>query len=113
MKRLAIIGSGELGQQIAYHAIKDNQFEVIGFFDDFRNKGEIINDLPILGSIEDVHSIFKNNQYDLLLIAIGYNHMELRRSLFEQFKSKIPFARFIHSSCIIDSSSIIEEGVVI
>lgn len=113
MKRLAIIGSGELGQQIAHHVISDKQFKVVGFFDDFRDKGDIINSLPVLGTIKSVIQTFEEGLYDLILIAIGYNHMDFRSRLFHQFKNKIPFARFIHSSCIVDSSCAIEEGVVI
>ena len=35
MKTLAIIGSGDLGQQIAHYAISDGHYEKVVFFDDF------------------------------------------------------------------------------
>jgi hypothetical protein len=35
MKILTIIGSRDLGKQIAYHSLNDNQYFPFGFFDDF------------------------------------------------------------------------------
>ena len=35
MKKLAIIGSGDLANQIAKHAMNDNHYQPVGFFDDF------------------------------------------------------------------------------
>ena len=34
-KKLAIIGSGDLGQLIAHHASEDSKMEVVGYFNDF------------------------------------------------------------------------------
>jgi len=113
MKRIAIIGSGDLGQQIAYHAIVDKQFVVAGFFDDFKNTGDEVDHIPVLGKIEDIFSCFENNLFDELLIGIGYKHMTFRNKLFTEFQSKIPFATLIHSSCFVDHSSVIEAGAVI
>ena len=113
MKRLAIIGSGDLGQQIAYHATQDNQFTVVGFFDDFKNRGVLVNDIPILGGLSDVSSQFKKGIFDELLIGIGYKHMMFRSDVFNKFKAEIPFAKLIHSNCLIDPSCIIQAGVVI
>jgi sugar O-acyltransferase (sialic acid O-acetyltransferase NeuD family) len=113
MKKLAIIGSGDLGQQIAYYATQDKQFIIVGFFDDFKSIDDVVNQIPVLGGIQDVFSVFQHGGFDELLIGIGYKHMPLRAELYAQFKNRIPFARLIHSSCFIDQSCIIEEGVVI
>lgn len=113
MKKLAIIGSGDLGQQIAYYAAENEQFEVVCFFDDFKTKGDLINQIPVLGEIDAVFSIFEQGVFDELLIGIGYKHMALRSELFSQFENRIPFARLIHPSCFVDRSSDIEQGVVI
>lgn len=113
MKKLAIVGSADLGQQIAWHVMQDKQFEIAGFFDDFQTKGVHINNLPVLGGLNDIAGSFSAAIFDELLIAIGYKHMTLRMELYLQHKNKIPFARFVHSSCIIDSSTTINEGAVI
>lgn len=109
MKRLAIIASGDLGQQIAYHATQDKQYDVVGFFDDYANSETSKN--KILGTTSDIETVFKNNGFDELIIAIGYKHLAVRAKLFNQFKKNIPFATIIHSSCYVDASCIIGVGV--
>jgi len=113
MKKLAIIGSGDLGQQIAYHAIQDKQFEVVGFFDDFKVKGELVEQVPVLGGINEVFYLFEKGFFEVLLLGVGYKHMVKRAQVFDQFKNKIPFARLIHSSSIVDASCTIGEGTVV
>ena len=34
-KRVAFIGSGELAVHIAHYMVEDDQFEVVGYFDDY------------------------------------------------------------------------------
>ena len=82
MKKLAIIGSGDLGRLIAYYAIQDNQFQVVGFFDDYAKTG-----------------------------GIGYKHLDFRENLFNQLQDKIDFANLIHSSCHLDASCNIGKGI--
>ena len=113
MKQLAIIGSGDLGQQIAYHAVQDKQFEVAGYFDDFRVRGELVSQVPVLGGINEVIKLFEEGLFEVLLLGIGYKHMTKRAEVFDQFKNQIPFARLIHSSSIVDVSCTIGAGTVI
>lgn len=113
MNRLAIIGSGDLGLQIAYHCKTDGGFEIAGFFDDYETPGNLKYGNKILGGIEDVESEYQKGNFDLLLIGIGYKHFEFRKNTFERFKGKIPFANFIHSSSYVDPSAVLGEGVII
>lgn len=104
MKKLAIIGAGDLGQQIAYHAT-DSDYQVVGFFDDFQAN--------VLGKITEVSDAFEKGLFDELMIGIGYKHMDVRADLFEKFYGSIPFAKIIHSSSYIDPSCQIGEGTFI
>lgn len=113
MERLAIIGSGDLGRQIAHLALYGKHYLPVGFFDDFEIKGQLKHSLPILGKIFDISDAFKNNNFDVLLIAIGYKHFDERKELFERLKSQIPFGKIVHSSNIIDDSVRIGQGSVI
>lgn len=113
LKKLAIIGSGDLGEQIAYHAHNDNHYTVVGFFDDFADMGIARHGLPVLGKVSDVVSSFKKGIFDELLIAIGYKHFEQRRSIFDSLKSDVPFGKLVHSSSYIDPSVKIGNGVVV
>ena len=110
MKKIAIIGSGDLGQLIAYHCKADKQAEVVGFFDDFKTKSDTVNSIPILGGLDDIVALFEDNVFEELMIAIGYKHFDFRTSVFNKFQGKIPFAKLIHSSCYVDNSCQIGEG---
>lgn len=113
MKRIAIIGSGHLGQQILHHIHTDTEDKVIGFFDDFQKEGNIIKNLPVLGGMNNIMISFEKNLFDELVIAIGYTHLTFKKQIFEQFKNKIPFYTFIHSTTIVDPSAKIGAGTIV
>jgi sugar O-acyltransferase (sialic acid O-acetyltransferase NeuD family) len=113
MKKLAIIGAGDLGQLIAYHAISDCKYEVVGYFDDTIEKGTIIKDVKVIGSLNDITKSYDNKLFDCLMVGIGYNYMSFRRSVFEKYITNISFATLIHSSSYIDKSCSIGSGVFI
>lgn len=111
--KLLIIGSGELGQQIFHYSKIEGTFEVIGYIDDFKEKGEKVNDIPILGKINEIEDLFKKGLFDYLIIGIGYKYINLRDELYEKFKNKIPFATIIVNPVYVDKTSNIEEGCVL
>lgn len=112
MKTLAIIGSGDLGQQMAHYALSDNQYKKVVFFDDFATEKKI-NDCDVLGKSNDITTAFESKLFDELLIGIGYKHLKIRKELYEQFSEKIPFGKIIHSSSWVDPTAVVEEGCVI
>lgn len=111
-KTLAIIGSGHLGQQIAHYAISDNHYDKIVFFDDFATESEI-NGYAILGNSDGIEIEYSKKSFDELIIGIGYNHLLVRKALFERFSGIIPFGKIIHSSSWVDSTAKIGHGSVI
>ena len=111
-KRLAIIGAGHLGQQIAHYAITDGHYDEVVFFDDV-TKEERVCGHKVLGSTQEVEKAFENGEFDELLIGIGYKHLAVRKDMFERFKENIPFGKIVHSSSWIDSSAPIMPGTVI
>lgn len=58
IKKLVIIGAGGFGREIFWLIDRINQnnicWQVKGFFDDAITKGEAINQIPVLGKIEDL-----------------------------------------------------------
>jgi len=112
MKTLAILGAGELGQQLAYYALNDNHYDKVVFFDDYAND-KFINGLAILGKISALKESFVAKQFDELIIGIGYKHLDVRKKLYDLYAKDIPFGKIIHSTSWVDSSSIIENGTVV
>ena len=109
--RIAIIGAGGLGCQIAHIALQSG-YNVVGFFDDFFRDLIVYNGLPLLGKIDDV--IRMREKYDSIVIGVGYKHFSFRASLFQKMKKNhITLATIIHHTAYIDKTAIIGEGSVI
>lgn len=113
MKRLAIIGSGDLAHQIAYHALSDGHYIPIGFFDDFEKRGVVKHNLPVLGNLKQLIDVFNADEFDVLMIGIGYKHFNLRAEVFNNFKDHIPFGSIVHSSSFVDESCQLGSGIFI
>ncbi|GAA6764473.1 hypothetical protein AAFH68_04030 [Flavobacterium sp. CGRL1] len=90
MKTLAIIGSGDLGRQLAYYALSDLHYSSVVFFDDFSEE-KIVNGIPIIGRTEDVEKAFELKQFDELLIGIGYKHLAEKKKNIRKISDKNPF----------------------
>lgn len=112
MKTLGIIGAGQLGQQIAHYALSDKHYDAVVFFDDFSDEKEV-NAISVLGKTNAIKAAFQSQQFDELLIGIGYKHLAVRKEMFDRFSEQIPFGTLVHSSTCIDSSASIESGCVI
>ncbi len=113
MKKIAIIGAGHLGQQIAYHISNDTPDKIVGYFDDFQTKGAMVESLPVLGKINETKVAYQKKMFDSIIIGIGYKHLEFKKQLFEEFDGVIPLYTFIHSTAHIDPTAKIGKGCVI
>ena len=51
MKRVLIIGAGDLGQQIAHYVSESTEHTIVGYVDDWANAGDIRRGYPVLGLI--------------------------------------------------------------
>jgi len=74
IRRVIIIGDGELGQDVASKLILSPEFGMVvqGFVTDtpYKYKKALIKDLPILGSIDDIDTIITKNKTDQVWIAL-------------------------------------------
>ena len=115
MDRIAIIGAGDLGRQIAYYA-RRNGLEVVGFYDDYYGRA-LIEGCPVLGPVSQIEEDYRfgNARWSALVCGIGYKHFAERARLFEYFFAEkgIPFATIIDKSCLVDPTAIIGAGCVL
>jgi len=106
LKKTAIIGSGGFGREIIELILSINKekklYDLIGFFDDNKKKGELINGYPILGKISEINKIdYKLN----IVIAIG--DPKIKKSIITKIRnSKIDFPILIHPSVLIGDNDI-------
>lgn len=113
MKRIAIIGGGDLAIQFIHHAKAIGGIKIVGVFDDFLTPQDYVSGVPVFGGINAILELYALDFFDELLIAIGYKHIILRSKLYDELKGEIPFARLIHPHVWVDLTSTIEPGVVI
>lgn len=111
MKRVAIIGSGDLARLVVHNINTIGDQEVVGVYDDFVDIGTNESGLLIIGRLDKIQEDYQNNKFDFLFIAVGYSRMNYRAETFNRFKGVIPFTNIIHKSCIIDPSVKLGEGV--
>jgi sugar O-acyltransferase (sialic acid O-acetyltransferase NeuD family) len=112
-KKVAIIGSGDLGQHIGHYLLADKYAAHIVFYDDYAPKGEQKGVGVVMGKVADAASDFAANVYDEMFLGIGYNHFAVRQRLFEELSQSITFGKFAHSSCFIDHTVRLGAGTVI
>lgn len=113
MERLAIVGTKDLAYQITHFVTTDNQYEVVGYIDNIEPKGNLINGRPVLGTVAEAEDLYKKGLFDCVLIGVGYTRFDLRQKFFEELHGKVPFGKFIHSTCYVDPTAKIAEGCVI
>lgn len=99
MKDLAIYGAGGFGRETAWliHEINraKDSWNVQGFFDDGRRKGELVDHLPVLGNLEDL-----NNYKESLDIVLAIADPVIRTSLVERIVNRlIHYPTIVHPSC--------------
>lgn len=109
--RLAIIGSGDLGFQLA-NLGSTCRYEVVGFYDDFATAGSRVHDFEVLGDQAQIENDFNKKKFDTLALAIGYKHMQARKEIFEKYISNIPFANLIHPSAYVDNTTHLGSGII-
>jgi len=113
MKRLTVIGAGDLGQLIAHYATIEGQFELVGFFDDYRAPGERVGLGTILGRIEQIEQSYAQAQFDEILLGVGYKHFDFRKHIYEKLSGNVPFAKAINSSSYVAPTCQLGNGTVI
>src|SRR6478609_3692347 len=107
MNKIVIIGASDLGKSIAHHATTAG-LKVVGFYDDTMPVNKMIDDVPVLGPIDQINDDYKKNVFDGFFVGIGYNHMEFRKKIFERISNAgIPAAILIHPSAYVDRNAIL------
>jgi sugar O-acyltransferase (sialic acid O-acetyltransferase NeuD family) len=106
MKRIAIIGAGGFGREVKVLIDDINKanpiFDVIGFFDDGIEKGTLVNELPLLGTIASINKI----DYNLQLV-LGVAAPAIKEKVIQNIQNNhIDFPTLIHPSVIISNDKV-------
>lgn len=86
LERILIVGSGSAGlmllRELSSPGVKESY--AVGFVDDDPNrKGRKLNNVPVLGVIEDIPSIVEERDIDRIIIAIPSLEVQRRREIID------------------------------
>lgn len=116
-KKLIIIGGVGNGTVIA-SAIEDfidenGGWEILGFLNDFEKKGTLINDYPVLDTVDNVKKYDRQDCYFVYALLSAKKAFERKEKLIKLEVKPKKFATFIHPTAVISRHSKLGVGNVI
>ena len=114
MKKIAIIGAGGFGREVKMlidqiNAV-ENKYEFIGYYDDGKEKGILINGFPVLGKVSDLNVVSEE-----ISVALALGNPVYKKSAVALIENQnITFETLIHPSVLIGNDEVsIGKGTVI
>jgi sugar O-acyltransferase (sialic acid O-acetyltransferase NeuD family) len=110
IKNIAVLGAGGFGLEVAMLIEQINEtsheWELIGFFDDSVEAGNIINGYPVLGGVTEL------NRWDTeLFLVLALGMPRTKRAVFEKINNKnVSYPVLIHPNVVIGSSNYVTIG---
>lgn len=112
MLDVVIYGAGGLGREIydtlVFVNAKKLAFKVVGFIDDTRAQGSIVNGVEVLGS-----SSVLEEMYGKFGIILGIADPEVRKKLHLKYKNYFLFPNIIHPTAIVSPFAELGEAILI
>lgn len=110
MKDIAIFGVGGFGREVLALIKNINKVEptwnIVGFFDDGYEKGEMFNDCPNLGKVEDL-----NEWKTPISLAVSIGNPVIKKRVLDNIKNPlVDFPTLIHPTVWIGDKEFVEIG---
>jgi sugar O-acyltransferase (sialic acid O-acetyltransferase NeuD family) len=108
-----IYGASPLGKSIKLILDRDGEIDVIGFIDDYKERGSKFCGLNIIGDFSYLAKL-KSQGINAIFFGVGYTNMKLRGELLNRVrKGGFVTPNVVHSSALIDETAILGSGDVI
>ena len=114
MKKIAIIGAGGFGREVKMlidqiNAVEE-KYEFIGYYDDGKDKGMLINNFPVLGKVSELNEVTEK-----LTVALALGNPTYKKNVVQLVtNSNITFETLIHPNVLIGKDEVsIGKGTVI
>ena len=110
LKDIAIFGVGGFGREVLtliedINKIKPT-YNIVGFFDDGHEKGEIVNGYPVLGKSEELNAWPRE-----ISIAISIGNPEVKKRVIDKITSpKVSYPTLIHPNAVIGNHEFVKIG---
>jgi len=116
--KLVILGAGGNATVIA-SAVEDiidagGDYEILGYLDDIKEKGKLINNYPVLGTVPDAPSYLKDK--DTMFVYSLLTAKKVNERIEKLMKLNLPMERFatlVHPQATVSRHSSLGRGVVI
>ncbi|CAH8242580.1 Acetyltransferase [Vibrio aestuarianus] len=114
MENIVVVGSSGHAKVVVDIIKKNNQYNIVGYIDNFRGVGEITLGIPVIGSESDLPTLMDKYSFKACIVAIGDNFT--RKKVADSIQKITPDMKFltaIHPNSIISDSVNIGQGSVI
>lgn len=114
MKNVLISGASDHSKMIIDALHKNNEYNIHGLIDSYKDKGESLYGYDIIGSTDDLTRIKKEYNIYGMIIGVGDNFTreELKKRI-DNLSLGLEYPSVVHPSAIIAENIIIPEGSVI
>lgn len=97
VRHALIVGAGDLGATVA-RKIRGNAWtglKVVGYLDDFKSKGDIVEGKEILGRISDIKDVITKNNIDQVFVALPVRAYKRLLYIAETLKDEMVTVRIV------------------
>ncbi|WP_209390145.1 acetyltransferase [Chryseobacterium sp. RR2-3-20] len=114
MKKIAVFGAGGFGREVKTIIDEINRnnkiYDFIGYFDDGKDKGILINNFPVLGGVNEI-----NNFEEDLCVILCIADPKIKKKIAQKINStKISFPSIIHPKSSVSNDYVnIGKGCII
>ena len=114
MKKIAIIGAGGFGREVKMLIDQINtvspKYTFIGYYDDGKEKGMLINGFPVLGKVSDLNTVSEE-----ISVALALGNPIYKKNVVTLIENQnITFETLIHPNVLIGNDEVsIGKGTVI
>lgn len=95
---IAIFGAGGLGREVALlieeiNVVRPDEWKLVGFFDDGKVKGDVVDGYPVLGGLKEL------NQYNKVHVVIAVADVFIRKKIVtEIINTSVRYPTIVHPS---------------
>lgn len=110
MKDIAIFGVGGFGREVLT-LIQDinrvsKEYNILGFFDDGHDKGEMVNGYPVLGKMDELNQWSRE-----LCLAVSIGNPKVKKAVIDRIVNPhVSYPTLIHPSVLIGDKKYVEIG---
>lgn len=114
MKNVLIVGASGHSKVIIDIIHKTKAYNIVGFIDSYKKKGDTVYGYKILANFSDIDDIILNYDIFGIIMGIGDNHTRKKcKEKISKISSSIKFVPVVHPNAVLANDIIVPDGTVI